>query len=397
MHRVTPVGGGSAPAVAVFCGTFLPYSQTFVWDELRCHERYAVEVFAWRRRNPHLFPAPDHVARPWFPLTGLDRQFEARFRRGGIALLHAHFGWAGAMAAPFARKHGLPLVISFHGYDVALLARGRPGPPRVWPYTLRRRGLLANLDLGLCASTELLEMLLAAGVPGDRLIEHRLGVDLERFRAGKRAGPDLRVAMVGRLVEKKGFGDGLCAFAKFVRDTGLRARLEIAGSGPLEGRLRRAARDLGVAASVAFLGELRHGEVANLLARSDVLLAPSVVAADGDRDSGLLTVKEASACECVPVATWHGGIPSIVDDGTTGFLVDEHDVAALADRLTMLARDPDRRRIMGAAARNKMSRQYELRASVRRLEEIYDEVRRRHKPSEMLSAAGEDRLPSSQK
>jgi len=133
-----------------------------------------------------------------------------------------------------------------------------------------------------------------------------------------------------------------------------------------------------------------------LLAESDILLAPSAVAANGDRDSGLLSVKEASACECVPIATRHGGIPSIVDDGATGYLVEEHDVSSMAGRLAELAADPAARRRMGQAAREKASREFELRASVRQLESYYDEVIRCHRPSDMLSAGTAVSRPSSQ-
>jgi glycosyltransferase involved in cell wall biosynthesis len=386
----------SRRTVAIFCNTFLPYSQTFIWDEIRSHERYAVEVFAWRRRNAALFPAPVLVARPWYPLTCRDGRFERRFSAGGIDLVHAHFGWAGALAAGFARRHSLPLVITFHGYDVALLARQALGSPTVWPYTLRAHNMLESMDLGLCASAELLEMLAARGVPRSRLIEHRLGVDLERFRPRTRDNSTFRVAMVGRLVEKKGFSDGMGAFAMFARRASGRPRLSVAGSGPLEGELRSRAASLGIEALVDFLGELSHTAISELLARSDVLLAPSRVAADGDRDSGLLCAKEASACECIPIATRHGGIPSIIDDGVTGFLVDERDVEAMADRLAVLAGDPELRRVMGRAAREKMVREFELHASVRHLEAHYDEVLRRHTPSDRLLDGRVVSRPSSQ-
>lgn len=370
---------GAQPTAAVFCTTFLPYSQTFIWDEIRSHERYAVEVFAGRRRNAELFPGAVHVANASYVFTRRDAGFERRFRVGGIGVVHAHFGWAGVYAARYARLHARPLVVSFHGYDVALLAAGGPGPLRVWPYTLRAAEMLASMDLGLCASAELLELLASRGVPRERLVEHRLGIDLDRFRPAQRDWPELRVAMVGRFVEKKGFATGLRAFASFVRGAGGRARLSLAGSGPLEDALRRESRALGVEMQVTFVGELPHAGVARLLAASDVLLAPSAVAADGDRDSGLMVVKEASACECVPLATRHGGIPAIVDDGTTGFLVPERDVQALASRLGELAHDATLRRRMGHAAREKMSREYELRGSVRRLEAYYDTVIDEHR------------------
>ena len=381
--------------VAVFCNTFLPYSQTFVWDEIRTHERYAVEIFAWRQRNSDLFPAEAHVGRYWYPLIGYERRFERRFMRGGIDIVHAHFGWAGVLAAQIARRHSLPLVVSFHGYDVALLAGKGLGPPSVWPYTLRARQMLDQMHFGLCASTELFEMLSACGVPRSRLIEHRLGVDLQLFRPTERSEKLFRVGMVGRLVPKKGFADGIRAFASYARMSDKATILSIAGTGPLEGELRRLVADLRIESKVNFLGALSHAEVAALLSCSDVLLAPSVIADNGDRDSGLLSVKEASACGCVPVATRHGGIPSIIDHGVTGFLVSEGDFESMAAILRILADNSALRREIARASRAKMARQYELRSSVRSLEKIYDLAIRRHTPSDKLSARGDDAPPSS--
>jgi colanic acid/amylovoran biosynthesis glycosyltransferase len=98
----------------------------------------------------------------------------------------------------------------------------------------------------------------------------------------------------------------------------------------------------------------------------------------GNRESGLIVVKEASACATVPIGTRHGGIPEIIDDGVTGFLVAERDVGSLADRLRRLVTDPALRERLGAAAREKMCREYDNTARVRALEALYDEARTIH-------------------
>ena len=113
------------------------------------------------------------------------------------------------------------------------------------------------------------------------------------------------------------------------------------------------------------------------LQRSDILLAPSVTARDGNREGGTIVVKEASASQVVPIGTRHGGIPEIVDDGETGFLVSERSVDELADRLERLVIDRALRLRLGEAARRKMEREYDNRARVKQLEERYDEAVRR--------------------
>ncbi|HSR92854.1 MAG TPA: glycosyltransferase, partial [Gemmatimonadales bacterium] len=369
-------GGTTAmkPAVAVFSTNFLEYSQTFVYEEIRHHVRYEAEVFTKRRLLPERFPFdPVHVAGPLYGLQRRSRAFDARFRERGFALVHAHFGVGAVYALPFARRHQLPLVVTFHGYDVPLLFSRQRWWPAHWRYALLGRSVLRHMRLGLCASAELRNMLIGLGVPGERLAVHRLGIDLSAFHPVPRLRDPFEVVMVGRFVEKKGFEYGIRAFARAASQAP-NVRLTLVGEGPLQGELRHLTDELALGEKVSFTGPLPPAEVASRLARSHVLLAPSVVDRHGNRESGLMVVKEASAAETVPIGTLHGGIPEIIDDGVTGYLVRERDVQAMADRLTQLMTEPDRWRSMSLAARAKMQREYDVRDRARALEERYDEA-----------------------
>jgi len=357
--------------VALFVTRYLDYSQTFVHEELKNHRRYQAEVFCARRKNHESFPfEPVHEAGRLYEATRRSPRFDRRLGVGDFALLHAHFGTGAVYAAPFARRHKLPFVVSFHGREVPLLGSAARLYPKNWPYAALSRDVLSSMDLGLCASTELYELLLEQGVPEHKLAVHRLGVDVERFVPAARTAGPAEVLMIGRFVEKKGMVHGLRAFARATR--GGRARLTLVGDGPLRPTLEQLAHDLGVTRRVDFAGVCSPDDVRRRLSTADVLLAPSCVSADGDRESGILVVKEASASGAVPVATWHGGIPSIVDDGVTGFLVPERDVARLASRLRMLLDDASLRASMGAAARAKMLREFDNRSRVAALEQRYD-------------------------
>jgi colanic acid/amylovoran biosynthesis glycosyltransferase len=132
---------------------------------------------------------------------------------------------------------------------------------------------------------------------------------------------------------------------------------------------------LGIQAQVRFVGEQSNQQVAALLSGARVLLAPSVVARDGNRESGLIVVKEASAVGTVPIGTWHGGIPDSIEDGETGFLVSERDELSMADRLVRLLDDEALRQRMARAGRAKMQRQFDNRKLVAALEDLYDRAR----------------------
>jgi glycosyltransferase involved in cell wall biosynthesis len=365
-------------AVALFNTRFLPYSQTFVYEEIRHHERYAVEVFCGERLLPERFPfEPVHVGGPLYRVTLQSAAFDARFRSRRFALVHAHFGPGAVYARPFAMRHRLPLVVTFHGYDVPLLASPGRWLPEHLRYALLGPRMLRDMTLGLCASTELMHLLLSQGVPAERLRVHRLGIDVDAFAPGVRSGTPIEVVMVGRFIEKKGFEYGLRAFARAAREVPA-LRLTLVGDGERERALRALVRTERLSDRVTFTGALPPDRIARMLATSHVLLAPSVVDRSGNRESGLIVVKEASAAGAVPVGSLHGGIPEIIDDGITGFLVPERDVATLADRLLRLAHDPDLRERLSRAAREKMLRQYDNRVRVRALEELYDEARALH-------------------
>jgi len=361
------------PRVAVFTGQFLAYSQTFIYQELRHHSRYQAEVFCWRRVNETQFPyAPVNLGGRLYHYTRYSPHFDARFESQHYAVVHAHFGTVGISALRYAQKFRRPLIITFHGRDVPLLTSWKRFTPRHWGYAALGRRALKRMSLGLCASVELRDMLLRLGMPAERLRVFPLGVDLQRFEGMECDRAGRRVVMIGRFVEKKGFEYGMRAFADVAKGPGMELRL--IGGGELEGNLRRLAADLGVQEQVKFMGILPYDRVAAELAQADVLLAPSVVGVDGDRDSGLMVVKEAGAAAVVPIGTRHGGIPEIIDDGRTGFLVPERDVGALADRLRLLVTDQGLRRTMAQAAREMVREQFDVRKRVAALEDIYDEV-----------------------
>ena len=360
--------------VAVFNTQFLPYSQTFVYEELRQHQRYQADVFARHRRLSQRFPYESvHVGGPLYGYTRTSSNFDRIFEEKRFDLIHAHFGTGAVYAMRWAERFRLPLVVSFHGHDVTRLLSHERFHPKNWRYSLSHRKLFRQLTLALCASEELGELLQQIGLSTSKIRIHRLGVDLSMYERGPRSSNHLDVVMVGRFVEKKGFEYGLRAFAEASRNRS-QLRLTVVGDGALGESLRGLAVELGVQGRVRFSGVLSPAEVAATLSQSHVLLAPSVVDRRGDRDSGLMVVKEASASHVVPIGSVHGGIPDIIDDEETGFLVRERDVAALSDRLGRLADDADKRERMASAARRKMEREYDNRGCVQRLEDYYDEA-----------------------
>ena len=359
---------------------FLARSETFIYGSLRgIHDagRYSVRVFATRRLLPERFPWDDltlvrGLARSWYLATRRASGYTEWAR--SVKLIHAHLGQSGPYAMAGAARAQIPFVVSYYGHDVVMYRTRERFATWAWWYSLLRTRMFARAAKILVLSRHMQHALEAQGCPADRIAIVRLGVDLARFEAAARTPRDrlarpLRVLMVGREVDKKGFDDGLRACRGAI-DRGVPCEVTLLGTGgPLAAPLRALADQLRV--PVAWPDPA--SPVPDAMARADVLLVPSRTAANGDEEGTPTVIIEGGAAGLPVVSTRHAGIPEQIDDGVTGLLCGERDVPALAEALVSLA-DPDRRAALGAAARAKMHEQYSLAAHVARLEEVYASV-----------------------
>lgn len=384
-----PTESASKPKVALFATNFGGYSQTFIYDEVSRHQGYEVEVFARNRENPDVFDFPRvHALKPFSSKRGwaewalyggtmISPRFMRRIHGGDFKVLHAHFGPGSIYALPYHLSTGLPLVVTFHGYDVPLLSTPRRFEPKFWRYWWLSKLMLRRVSRFLAASNELRDQLIALGAPAERVRVWRLGVEIPPLDQAPEGRSGKNVFLVGRFVEKKGFEYAIEAFAR-VLATGVDATLHVAGDGELRPAYDAIIAKHGIADRVNFLGVLSHEDVLETMLRMDILMCPSVVAANGDRESGILVAKEAGARFIPVIGTWHGGIPEIIEDGETGYLVAERNPAEIAERLEALLRQPELRAKLGAAARAKMVREYDIDKRIDVLEDHYTEVIEEH-------------------
>jgi glycosyltransferase involved in cell wall biosynthesis len=146
--------------------------------------------------------------------------------------------------------------------------------------------------------------------------------------------------------------DRLLNAAYELKRRGLRCLVQILGAGPLQGSLEHRARDLGLSESVAFVGHADN--VPELLARATFLVHTS------DTEGCPNVVMEAMACKRAVVATDAGDVPSLIEDGKSGYVVRRGDDAALVDRMAMLIGDRDLCRRLGERGHAKAQREFGL-------------------------------------
>lgn len=266
----------------------------------------------------------------------------------------AHFGPNG-LRAQALRDLGVvsgPVVTFFHGSDMS--AYLQKYGPRVYDR------LFESGDLFLPISERWKSALVELGCDARKILVHRMGIDCARFHFRPRllkAGQRARLLSIARLVEKKGIEFAVRAAAKARQKD---FQYDIVGDGPLRPALEKLAAELGVADRVKLLGWKQQTEVVALLDQAHLLVAPSVTGRDGDQEGIPVAMMEAMAMGLPVLSTRHSGIPELVEDGRSGFLVAERDVGALADRLDSLLASPERWPAMGEAGRRRVESDFDI-------------------------------------
>ena len=157
------------------------------------------------------------------------------------------------------------------------------------------------------------------------------------------------------------------AFAALLRDHE-NSRLVLAGSGPLEEQVRIQCGRLGITEWVLFLGEVPYERLPNVYAASDVAVIPSYY------ESFCFSALEAMASGLPVVTTRTDWVPKLIDGGRGGVVVPIDDSTAMSAALLDLARDPARRRELGAFNVKHVAVEYGWETSVRSLMDVYRQV-----------------------
>lgn len=290
---------------------------------------------------------------------------KSRLRKAGITSLLVNYGPMAVELAEVCESMGIRMCVHFHGYDAsneAILRR----------YAPEYRSLLPRMESVLVVSRAMESRLLELGAPPEKIRYVHYGVDTQRFKPleDKMAG---RVCLsVGRFVDKKAPQLTLLAFQRVVEQVP-DARLVMGGEGELWQSTRSLAAALGLESKVEFPGVLSREEVLRRMQSADVFVQHSVVPrfgpCAGDSEGTPVAILEAMACGLPVVSTRHGGIPDAIDHGAQGLLVDEHDVAGMADAMTELLRSPAKRQAMGEAGRAKIEHSYTMEQYIGQLRE----------------------------
>lgn len=395
----------SEPATAYVLKMYPRFSETFIVSEILAREAAGerIEIFALRpstdaRFHPELarVKAPvtyvgrpqsacgvwesfrtaasaglaDDVARAFAELAAADADdaiqainLAAELQHRNIRHLHAHFASAATAVARLASLiSGIPYSFTAHAADI-------------FRDTVSREDLRAKLadahHVVTISDYNLQYLRHHFPQQADRLRLVRNGLELARFpyRDPGPVGSTVRIAAVGRLVEKKGFQHLLPALASLI-GSGIYADVRIAGTGAMGPELQSALARLGLTRHVRMLGPQTQDQIHELLDWADVFVAPCVVGSDGNADGIPTVLLEAMATGTPCISTAVTGIPEVIRDGSTGILIEPGNAALLEQAIRRITSSAADRTLLARNARELIEREYDAgrqAAALRRL------------------------------
>lgn len=370
------------PPLIIFRNELLHYSETFIPNQVNSLSNYDPYYVGTKLiDNPQLdrakvivpFQGKSRIYRQLFTRTGYIWQgWLNRIKKIDAKLIHAHFGIDGVLALPLAQKTSLPLLVTFHGYDVTSQDCSKYVPG--WNYQTYEKGRQLLFDKAqsfIAVSNFIRDRLIAKGCPAEKIIVHYIGIDTAKFKPDPTVKRKPVVLFVGRLTEKKGCEYLIRAMAQ-VQSVMPEVKLVIIGDGHLRQELEQLAAKLLL--SYGFLGAQPPEIVKNWMNQSRLLAVPSVTATTGDTEGAPMVVLEAQGMGLPVVGSIHAGIPELLLEGETGLLARERDWKTIAEHILCLIKNDDFWHKLSLQGQERVNTSFNLHTQTQALEKIYDSL-----------------------
>jgi len=338
-----------------------------------------------RANGRRILRDPGHYFRTWWEMVSGTRgslkfllgavvyfpkcvAFAERMEAMGVDHVHAHFASHPALAALIVhRMSGIPYSFTAHGSDLhvdrTMLAAKVGSASFVVAVSAYNRDVIVD-D---CGEHER-EKVVVIHCGTDSAAFKRRKDDARAEEPSQERGHDrvLRIACVASFEEVKGhrFLVRACAL---LAERGVDVHLDLVGDGPLRSDVEQLVSELGLKGRVSLHGAVPRPVVGRILTGADVFVLASHPTTSGRREGIPVALMEAMMSELPVVASELSGIPELVDDGRTGYLVPSGDPEALADRLERLIGKPELRRRFGRAGREKVEADFDIHQGARSL------------------------------
>ncbi|WP_198806089.1 glycosyltransferase family 4 protein [Leptolyngbya sp. BL0902] len=400
------------------------YSETFVVSEILAHEATGLEIKIFALRPPMDTHFQDIISRVKAPVrylpSGAGRrtnfwqalqaaadmlpQFWSRLAMAagepvqevyqaallaceavaqGITHFHAHFGTSATTVARLASHFtDIPYTFTAHAKDIF--------HETVQPDDLRRK--LNDAAAVVTVSDYNMQYLRQQyGESAASVQRIYNGLDLEQFAYAEPRQRPPQILAVGRLVEKKGFGDLIKACGLLVQRQ-VEFRCNLVGTGELAAELQAQIEAANLQPWVSLVGPQPQREIKRWVQEAAVFAAPCVVGSDGNRDGLPTVLLEAMALGTPCVSTDVTGIPEVLQHEVTGLQVPQRDPVALALALERLLRDAHLRVSLATQARQQIEANFDIHTNAAQLRRVFRQVGGKTPRSQSPAAVKADSL-----
>lgn len=254
-------------------------------------------------------------------------------------VLHAHYassyGFIGALSG------FKPFVVSVWGSDVFLFPKKSLVHKKILKYSFKKADLLM--------STSKVMAIEAKKYTAKKFVITPFGIDTNVFKPSQKNEEEIIVGTIKSLEDVYGIDKLIKAFDIVKkRNPDLRLKLLIVGKGSKEKKIKKLVKDLKLDDYVEFAGKIKNEQVPKYLNKLSVFVALS------NSESFGVAVIEASACEVPVVVSNVGGLPEVVENNKTGFIVDKDIIVEAANKIEILILNKELRHKMGQAGRKKV-------------------------------------------
>lgn len=350
-------------AVIKLIGEYLPLTETFIYSELVNITNYEMFFYARAITNEAEFPFNN------IRIFNDMEELKSLLICDGIDIIHARFGPSGIGMIKLKKELGVPLLTSFHGFDVPSAQRPI--------YTKQLLELFQVGDMFTTTSNYMRDILIKFGCNEDKVLVQNSGIDLRKFSLNNKTmsscnrSSNITILTIGRLIKKKGM-EYLIEAINRAQEYHPEIELRIVGDGDLRRELTELVNKLNIHGKVKFLGSLTHDRVVDELKHADIFALTSVEDNNGNQEGIPNVLKEAMACGLPIISTWHAGIPELVKDGECGFLVPEKDSNAIVDVIVKLLRLRETWSDMGKKGREIVKQSFNVDKQILKLERVYE-------------------------
>lgn len=268
--------------------------------------------------------------------------FARSLRRERIDCVLAEYGPTGANILNVCKSLGIPLVVTFFGYDASVRQI-------LQEYEFAYKDMFRYASAIIVVSKSIQKKLKDIGCPPEKMHYSPTGPHDRFFNVKPDFSQKLFIS-TGRFVDKKAHYYTILAFNEVLKKHP-DARLVIAGEGALLNACINLIRFLKIEHAVSLPRVISLEQFSEYLSVARAYVQHSVTALDGDMEGTPVAILEASSAGVPVISTRHAGISDVVVDGETGFLVDEHDVMGMSKYMTVVLEDEQLARELGASGR----------------------------------------------